>query len=516
MPEHGLWFALLLGVYAALALAAAWRRGRPVASDSDYFLCERELGVLPLVGTLLATFVGAAAVFDQGELAYRRGVDAFVPALLAPLALLLVGLGAARLRSSGRATLPALLEARFGALPRVLGALLLQAAYLLVVAGLYRAGASLVGPLSPWLEGGTGMVATALLVVATATLGGLRSVVRSDLVGLATVIAALLAVIAWLVATEGGAGDVLAALPAGSRELTLSGSAAAALLGSGVLIALTDASLFQRIAAARDRATARRAVLLSAGLLAPLLAAFVLVALFAAARVADGSLPHPRSSRLLPLLALRGTPPWLGALLLAGLFATLVTTANSLLLAQVSSLGLDLHRRFLRPGLREDKYLFFARLATIACGLLAIAPALLPEEAFERTLLGLPLYAAALAPSVLAARWWPRATRRGAVASIAAGALGTLAWSWLVRTAVQDDLQASDWTWLADLSRQAARLEVGPLLPGFGAGVLALVVGSLSGPPPSEEDASALEPPQREPGPDDAGAGGDGGDASST
>lgn len=493
-------FALAAGLLLASLVGLTWLRGRRVRVLEDFVVAGRDLPLFAVAGSLAATWIGASALVEAGGGAYRRGLEAFVTPALACLALLGTLLFVQTVRRHGELSILQRLEARFGPRVRFLGALALVAAYLQILAFQLRIGGELLGMLFPAIEGGTAMAAMMLCVLPLA-LGGLPAVALTDLVCWSLALVLLLVTAPWLLSEAGGFGAVIETFPAGARELEASPGRTAAQLLPALLLVLCDANLHQRFSAARNPKKARASLLVAFLLVLVLQAALVVSSLAATALSTTGALPAPPAGaehRLLITAALEALPPWLGPPAYAALLALVLSTASSYLLTPACTFTTDLFRRFLAPELRADKYVFAARLSVPVAALCALYLATSSDRVSERAGVLLTLYTAALAPCLLAAYLWPRATSRGALACMLVALLGGLGWERFTSTAVQDRLHESGWVLFADLSQWATRSGLHPLLPTVVMGGLALALVSLMSPPPEDEQAGAYRTP-REP-----------------
>ncbi len=496
MAEGRLWHAIACGLCMLALLVVALRQTRRVKTYEDFALAGRNLPLLLLVATLIGTWVGTGAIFDLAQEAYRRGIDAFLLPLASSAGLVFLWFTASRTRRLGASTMQDVLEARFGPVTRVLGAVALIGAYLMLVASQYRAGGAILGYIFPWLEGGTAMAVVAVFVIVFTTAAGLYSVAATDLICVALVVAGLLFALPILLSQSGGYDAAIASLPTSSQEITYGGGKLLGLFLPGLLVVIADANLFQRVSAARTPQAAKVSLVWMLGGVLALQLALVLMSILAAALVAQGGLPHPaprEEHHLLLQAAFDALPLWLGPLVVAGFFSLIVSSADSFLLTPVTVFVHDLYRRFLRPDLRADKYLFFSRASVIFAGLSALAIASLTDEIFSQALFACSVYGAAIAPVLLAAYFWPRATARGATSAMIGGIVVTLLSGWLTTTSVQDALYQSGWVVLTDFGQWATRAGIDPILPGFLAGALLLVGVSLAGAPPEEKQANALQ-----------------------
>ncbi len=177
---------------------------------------------------------------------------------------------------------------------------------------------------------------------------------------------------------------------------------------------------------------------------------------------------------IIPYAARNGLPELLGALLLGGVFAKVISTGNNYLFSPASNLIHDIYHRFLNPQASERQILIFSRLIVVTLGVLAVFLAAHTESILRMALYAYTVYGAGITPVVLAAFFWKRANARGALASILVGTAISIGWSLVAQTESQSAFVA--------LTK-----DVDAVVPAVVFSVLALVLVSLATPPPSEE-----------------------------
>ena len=155
--------------------------------------------------------------------------------------------------------------------------------------------------------------------------------------------------------------------------------------------------------------------------------------------------------------------PWIAGVLLSAILAAVMSTLSCQLLVCSSALTEDFYHGFIRPHAGERELVWIGRATVLAVALLAIFIARDPDS----RVLGLVSYAwagfgAAFGPVVLFSLFWGRMTGIGALAGMVAGALTVVLWK----------------------HTGSALYEI---VPGFIAGSIALVVGSLLSRAPSTE-----------------------------
>ena len=179
---------------------------------------------------------------------------------------------------------------------------------------------------------------------------------------------------------------------------------------------------------------------------------------------------------VIPAIArLPGLPIVVGLLLVATMMAIIVSTADSFLLIPATNLTRDVYQRFFAKDADEVRVLQVSRILVLALGALAFLLAGMFKTVLDAAYTAYNIYGTSIAPALLAAFLWKRATRTGAVASIVTGTTVTLVWTYVLPKI--DALGFDTWSpFLQELTYPAATLSV-----------LALVVGSLLTPAPGRE-----------------------------
>src|SRR5690606_37399768 len=115
-------------------------------------------------------------------------------------------------------------------------------------------------------------------------------------------------------------------------------------------------------------------------------------------------------------------------LLLMGAAAIIVSTANSFLLTPATNVMRDVYQRFINPQVTDRQVLVYTRLLVVAFGALGFIALQFFSTILAMALWAYTMYGAGITPALLAAFVWPRATRQGGVAGMAAGIVTTLGW----------------------------------------------------------------------------------------
>ena len=365
---------LLLIVSLVCFLLVGLSAGRSAGSREAFFVAGRRGTSPAIAGSLVATVVGGSATIGVAGLAYERGITASWWTLVGAIGLALLGaVFVGRVRAHvGVYTLPGLAGRLFGPRMRVVTALLVVVAWMGVVSGQIVAASRVlsvigVGSPSAW------MVLFTVVLVLYAVAGGQKAIIRTDVLQAILIVVGVAMAVAYMRVTLGSPGALAAALPRGSLDFPVSAAFGWSDLGSMLVLVgavyLVGPDIYTRILSARDTRTARRATLSAAVLVIPV--AFMVATLGIAARYLA---PGIHSEQALPWLVTHALPPYAAALLLAGMVAALMSSADSTLLGQAVILADDVISRLL--PLDEKHVVILARICTALLGLLALLLAL--------------------------------------------------------------------------------------------------------------------------------------------
>ncbi len=164
---------------------------------------------------------------------------------------------------------------------------------------------------------------------------------------------------------------------------------------------------------------------------------------------------------IIPVTAFRGLPSLIGAILLGGVFAKVISTANNYLFSPSTNLIHDVYARFIDPKASERRKLVVSRIIVVLLGAFALLQATKFESILKAAVYAYTVYGTAVTPAVMAVFFWKRATTPAAIASIGLGAALTVG-----------------------LNLYGYDLAV---YPSLGASVLSLIAVSLLTPPPSPQ-----------------------------
>jgi len=378
---------LILGVSL---LSLKWTR-----NQEGYFLASRSLGPFQLTSTLAATSIGGSAVILVIGQVYANGLPFVWTDIAGGAGLILLGvLLAGKVRETGCYSLPEIAGLQYGPGARLISSLLVVVAELGFLALLLRGCAGLVQPIFGLQMDGT-VIAVCLFFVAYTVLGGQRAVAQTDVLQLMLTLGGV-GLLVILVVNAGGAWE---SLPADHMQFPFNEQFPPVNILSLVLITglphVVGSDIFGKLLSARDPGTARVAAI-NAGMLKIFVGIMAgCIGLYAAVLLPADLASDSIVSELLLLYA----GPLLSGLIIVALVATLMSSADSVLLTTATVLTRDIVR------LDSDSSAIPGKLMTVFAGIAGIALTLLFPTMLSAFLFAYTIFSGAIVVPVLLGFW---------------------------------------------------------------------------------------------------------------
>jgi len=174
-------------------------------------------------------------------------------------------------------------------------------------------------------------------------------------------------------------------------------------------------------------------------------------------------------------------PSFVAGLILAGILASTMSTADSQLLAAASSVSQNLVQETFHLKLSAKKSIVLARISVIIISVIAVFLARNPDgSVFRIVSFAWAGFGAVFGPVVLCALFWKRANKYGAITSMIVGGSMVFIWKFIVRVQFKG-------TWL----------DIYELLPAFILGLLTMIVVSLRTEAPEKKIVDEFEEVER-------------------
>ena len=450
-------YLTIILIYLLTLIALGAYKAKKIKTQSDFAVAGRTLTPWILLGTMLATWLGTGSVLGNAGKAYQTGLAALILPLGGVLGVVVLTQIAGKVRAYEKFTVPEILGDRFGPTARTLSVIALVIAYMVIVSYQYNAGGAVIHTVlkdvlldssgSPLISIQTGTIIAAIFIILYTMLAGLVSVAYTDVAnGIIILISFVIAIPIFLVKAGGFEGMAISFAEMGKNDHmnfwgVYSGMDIINFCLPSFLLIMGDANMYQRFFASKDAKGAKSATktLIVAVLIAELM-------IIVAAWIASSMIPDAEVGKYVLIYASHEfLPPFIGAIMMTTIVGIIISTADSYLLVPTTTLMRDIYLNYFNKNADQAKIVFLSRVLVIVLGIIAYVVSLgFAKSAgfFERALYAYTIYGAAITPSLVAALFWKRATKEGAIASILVGTLTTLLWkeSSLIMNIVPDEI----------------------------------------------------------------------------
>jgi SSS family solute:Na+ symporter len=367
----------IIFVYLALMIAIGIYASRGQESIEDFFVAGGKLGTFSIACLWLASWVGGAAIVGGTAKTYEFGVSGGWYIICMTIGCLLFGwFFSARVKRWGNErqllTYPDFIETRYDSRTRIVATVTTIIAFIGFSAGQLAAAGAILSTLLGWDYAPSLMLASSIIVVYTAT-GGYLAVTYTDWVQFTLLFVGVVIVGIPVATANGGTWESLTTgLPASHFSPT--GWGVPTMLALGVSIPLSffvGMDSFTRMFAAKNETTAKRGTLLATIFLIPLAIGTIWLGMTAALLYPDVE----NSSDILSRFVLDTFPVGLKGLMLVGILAALMSTADICILTAAANGSRDIYQRYLNPDVKPRKLfrisIALAAIVGAAAGLMA-------------------------------------------------------------------------------------------------------------------------------------------------
>jgi len=165
---------------------------------------------------------------------------------------------------------------------------------------------------------------------------------------------------------------------------------------------------------------------------------YVLTLYLGLGAMTSGALDPTSSNMAAPLLA-KSMNEWMFAIISAIAFTTVLGTVSGLILASSGAVAHDLMKSAFNINLSDGQQVFYAKIASVAVGAIAIVLGILFEGFNVGYLVGWAFSVAASAnlPALVMLLFWKGVTKQGVIAAVVVGMVSSLGWILLSATTFQ-------------------------------------------------------------------------------
>ncbi len=438
-------YTILAAYFAGLILLSLYL-GREFVDLKDFFLGSRRIPAWAIGASIMATQAGVISMISAPAFVAIRpngGLIWLQYEFAVPLAMILVmALLVPCFYRTGVITVYEYLERRFDQHTRTLLSLVFQVSRGLATGvAIYAAGIllSVILDTPLWVS----ILLMGVISLAYTAIGGMAAVIWSDVIQLAILWVGIFVVMAYAVTLGGGWTEIMAHVPAERFQAIRFASHGwgdgdtfgfwPMVIGGFFLYASyygCDQSQMQRTLSAASVEQSRRALWYNGLLRFPLVLSYSLVGLVMAGFVVAkpefaGSIPPEHMDYLIPLFIKEYVPSGLTGLIMAGMFAAVMSTIDSAFNSLSAASVEDLYVRYVNRQASDRQYLWWSRAATVAWGLLCTAFAFLVGNLAPTVIEGINIIGSVFYGPILAAFLLAilsrRVTGRGVLAGLVVG-----------------------------------------------------------------------------------------------
>ncbi len=428
----GAYFVVLIWIGLRIA-----RKEKGTGESESFLAADRNMNLVQTTASTAATDLGGGFSIAMGGLGFTLGISGSWLIAISGLSVVLVSFlmvpkvkrWADRVKGL---TTGDLFEARFDRRTGTVAAVVIGIAWFTFVGGQIIAGAKLLQSTVD-IDLTVAVVVSGAVILAYTAAGGLKAVIYTDVFQMVVLLIGIVFIAAPIgLYTVGGWSGIVEHFSANPETESLVDWGAIGwrrLIGWFFAIFpvwFISIAAMQRIVAARDEKTARRAFFLTGVPIEWPLFAIGSTLIGLIARMLMPDLQDPELAT--PMLIMELLPVGLTGIVIAAYIAAVMSTADSVLMGPVAIVTNDIYRRYFRPNASEQSIVMVARIATLVLGVLGIGMAYLVPNVLDLILYAYTFGSAGLFFPMLGLLFWRRTTASGAFWSMLGGGFSALLW----------------------------------------------------------------------------------------
>ena len=362
-------------LYMIVILGIGVYSSKKIQSTTDYLVAGRRLSPLVLAATLSATVIdGGSTLGIVGNSYGKWGVSAIWYIIAMGIALILMGIVAPKLRSTGADTVPEYFRLRYGKTAGLFHSILTIVSMVGLVAAQLKASATVVEVMTG-LDYNTSLLIVAAVITIYSMLGGLWGVALTDILQLLLIVIGMTAAIPCALHMSGGWRVIQGSLAENTLNLTGGIGGWTEILGY-ILLFLTAFTVGEEVAsgffAASNNKAARKGAWIAGVIVIAFSAIPVILGVIMQSMYNNNLLNYGVVQALdmdakyaLPALAVKSMPSVIVGVLFAGILAATMSSADSSLLGAGSVYSHDIYHVFVNPEASQEKVVGVARVTMV-------------------------------------------------------------------------------------------------------------------------------------------------------
>ena len=457
----------IVGFLACLFLVGLYT-SRKISDHEDWLVAGRNLGILPLTGTIFATTVSTVSLLGYMGYYYQMGWGGWWNWGGSVLSFTIGALFfAKKLRNLGKVTLSEMLEARYGKTHALIASVIILAAMIFFLSAQLTGSATVVQSVIPGLDRGVIVITVGLVFIFFTVAGGMEAVAWTDTFCAGIIFVGTIMLMFSALGMVGGIGklhETLAEVKPSTLSPFADGAIPIAVAFSWVLtwgIGNYGAPhIITRINSAKNADIAAWSMAWTSVASFAFYLPLMIIGLC-------GIILFPgiaKPDMVAPTMIQKLLSPWGAGIMMASVLAAAISTATSVLLMAGTTFVQDIMLRFSEKERSPKEILKISRIATLVIGILGMVFTFYTNAGvlwIQANMIG--IMGGALSVIVLAAFSWRRGNSQGALAAMIGGCMTSLGWL---------------------LAGKPFGLF--PIIPGCVVAVILLVVVSLATEPPAQ------------------------------
>ena len=425
-------YAIITVYLLAILLVGLWS-GRGMKTLADFSVSNRSYGSMVIFATLSASFIGGGFSIGNAEKVFRFGIVNIVVLWGFSLKEILVAKFIAPRTGNftGVISVGDLMDRGYGKFGRIVSGFF----SVFLCAGIVGAQVGAMGiifnvflDIQPiW-----GILIGCGIVITYSTIGGMRAVVLTDVVQFCVLAIGLPAALVFGIVKLGGFSAIKAAAPAGHFSIPAEGMTICAFLSLFLTFLLGETLVppyVQRLFMAKDAGHTARGTMLSGIFSIPFFA--ITGAIGLVALTLD---PELDPNMAMPYVVSTVLPIGIRGIVIAGIISIVMSSADSFLNGAATCCINDVVKPLRRNPMSERSELLLAKLTNCLVGILAVVFAIKIPSILDILIYAYNFWAPIIVVPLAAVLLGVRVTRAGFLAGTLAGAVGTLAWNYLLKT----------------------------------------------------------------------------------